>query len=67
MIITYVGVRTGKWQEIHDTLVKQVREKSGKKPTPTVGIIDSQSVKTVQKGDLKDMMPARKLKVGNVI
>ncbi len=59
--------KNGKWQEIHDTLVKQVREKAGKKQTPTVGIIDSQSVKTVQKGDLKDMMPARKLKVGNVI
>ncbi len=59
--------KNGKWQEIHDTLVKQVREKAGKKPAPTVGIIDSQSVKTVQKGDLKDMMPARRLKVGNVI
>ena len=52
---------------MHDTLVKRVREKVAKKPTPTVGIIDSQSVKTVQKGDLKDMMPARRLKVGNVI
>jgi len=59
--------KNGKWQEIHDALVKQVREKVGKEPKPTVGIIDSQSVKTVQKGGLKDMMPARKLKVGNVI
>jgi len=29
---------------MHNTLVKRVREKVGKKPTPTVGIIDSQSV-----------------------
>ena len=51
----------------HDTLVKQVREKAGKKPASTVGIIDSQSVETVQKGNLKDMMRARRLKIGNVI
>lgn len=36
----------GTWQQIHDLLVQQVREKAGKKPQPTVGIIDSQSVKS---------------------
>lgn len=44
--------KNGKWQEIHDRLVQKVREKESKKSTPTVGIIDSQSVKTTQKGDL---------------
>ena len=56
-----------KWQHIHDTLVKKVREQVGKKPAPTVGVIDSQSVKTVQKGGLEDMTLARKLAIENVI
>jgi len=48
-------------------LVDLVREKAYKKPKPTVGIIDSQSVKTIQKGELEGMMPVRKLRVENAI
>ncbi|MDX5488052.1 MAG: transposase [Wolbachia endosymbiont of Andrena praecox] len=34
----------------------------GKNETPSVGIIDSQSVKTTQKGDPEDMMLKKKIK-----
>lgn len=59
--------RNGKWQEIHDFLVLKVREKMGKNAFPTVGIIDSQSVKTVQKGGLEGMMLVKRLKAVSVI
>lgn len=50
----------GKWDLIHDTLRSQVREKSGKQASPSAAIMDSRSVKTIQKGGRKDMMQQRK-------
>jgi transposase len=52
--------KNGKWDLIHDVLRERVREQSGKKPIPSVGIIDSRSVKTAQKGGGGAMMEARK-------
>jgi putative transposase len=40
----------GLWQKLHDTLREKTRRLAGKKATPTVAILDSQSVRTAEGG-----------------
>ncbi len=50
----------GTWERTHESLRPAVREAGGRDPTPSAAIMDSQSVKTTEKGGLAAMMQARR-------
>lgn len=52
--------KEGVWQQMNDALRTQTRRAAGRKDSPSAAVLDSQSVKTTEKGDLAAMMRARK-------
>ena len=49
------GATTVTWQQLHDHLRADVRRAAGRDPQPSAAILDSQSVKTVERGRLEQL------------